>query len=321
MPKYSTKRIRLPDALPGMALGIVIGLLLTGLGATHGGRPTGATPPSAPDIAHMSLSELTGLPRAALSHLCDDSAAATTSALPTAELVKRRNLSGESLIRAGVRNTRRLLPIAKRLSIKALLEWSAPTGLRARKLSRELAKIRAVDRIILDGGLGDTAAVQEGSLRKIRIGSGYAELLISDDQAVFLLAHELTHVAARTGRLASLIESVSQTARVAANVEVGDDQKEDLACDFIATQVLKDFIDRYPTNESKAERLLHTCGYALPSERLEQAWEDFCASYNGFAGDGQHLSQGLLIRALAGLDPELKAFIDGFSDNTRHHER
>jgi len=51
--------------------------------------------------------------------------------------------------------------------------------------------------------------------------------------------------------------------------------------------------------------------------RLAPAWEDFCASYNGITGDTRHLSQGLTIRAMAGLDPELKAFIDRTSDYNR----
>ena len=48
---------------------------------------------------------------------------------------------------------------------------------------------------------------------------------MSDDEAIFLLAHELTHVVAETGGLDRLIENISRTAKVAAGVEVSNDQK------------------------------------------------------------------------------------------------
>lgn len=98
-------------------------------------------------------------------------------------------------------------------------------------------------------------------------------------------------------------------------------KKEYLVCDFIGAQVLKRFIDLFPIAESKAERLLRTCGYELPSELRARSLEGLCASYNGFTGDPDHLSQELTIRALAGLDPELKTFIDRSSGDQSSSER
>ena len=319
MLKYAEKRICLPGILPGMVVGIAISLLLTGWGSSRTARLSNAAPPLS-GVGNLGFADTARLPKSTLSCLCDEAAAGARAGAPTEESVKQRSLSGVSAILAGIKNTRRLLSIATKLSIKALLEWGKQNGLPARNLARAERKIKKVDRVVLDGELGDAAAVQDDRPREIRIGSGYAETLISDDEAVFLLAHELTHLAARTGGLDGLIESVSRRA-TAAGVETLDDQEEDLACDFIGAQVLKRFIDLYPTNEPKAERLLRTCGYELPSERLAHAWEAFCASYNGFTGDTHHLSQGLTVRALAGLDPELKAFVDLYSTTSNDPER
>jgi hypothetical protein len=319
MLKDSTKRICLPGILPGMVVGVVIGFLLTGSSASRGRRPFNLAPASQPDVARLSFVEIAGLPKSTLSSECGDTETSAGSGAPTGEPVKQRSLSGETAVRAGITNTRRLLPLAKKLSIKALIVWVEHNGAPAQNLTRSQQKINKVDRVILDGALGGAAGVRDDRPREIRIGSGYAETLISDDEAVFLLAHELTHVAAETGELDGFVESVSRKAKVASGVEMCADQEEDLACDFIGAQVLKHFIDLYPTDESKAERLLRTCGYELPSERLARAWDDFCASYNGYTGDTHHLSQDLTVRALAGLDPELKAFIDRSSTTTTAH--
>jgi hypothetical protein len=304
-----------------MAIGFAISLLLTGWGGSRTAELSNTVPASPPGVGGLSFADTARLPQSTLSCLCDDAAAGARVGPPAEEYAKQRSSSGVSAILAGIKNTRRLLPIATQLSIKALLEWGEQNGLTARTLARAERRIKKVDRVVLDGGLGDAAAVQDNRPREIRIGSGYAETLISDDEAIFLLAHELTHVAAQTGGLDGLIENVSRKAKAAAGVEAFEDQEEDLACDFIAAQVLKHFIDLYPTNEPKAERLLRTCGYELPSERLAHAWEAFCASYNGFTGDTHHLSQGLTVRALAGLDPELKAFVDRYSTTANDPER
>lgn len=307
--KYSAKRICLPGMLPGMVVGIAISLLLTGPNSSHSGSHV-PTPASRSDVARLSFAEISRLPHSTLECLCDEAAPAVNSRAPAGEYAEQRSLSGESAILAGIANTRRLLPVAKKLSITTLLELGKQKGVPSRQLSRAKEKIEKVDRVTLDPELVDSAAVRDDRPREIRIGWGYAETLISDDDAVFLLAHELTHVAAQTGGLDGFIENISRTAKAAADVEVSNDQQEDLACDFIGTQVLKRYIDMCPTGESKAERLLRACGYESPSERLARAWDDFCASYNGFAGDTRHLSQALTVRALAGLDPEVKAFVD-----------
>jgi hypothetical protein len=314
--KNSVKGIRPLAILPGIILGVVIGLLLTASSDRRVIKSSTATPSSAqPSIDQLSLDEIARLPQTALSRLCDDSGNPGSGA-PPGERNDQRIITNTPEARAGILNTRRLLRLAKRLTIQALFELRGRYDFNPENLSRENALINAVNRIILDKSLGYVAAVQDKRLGEIRVGSGYAQFLTSDDEAVFLLAHELTHIAARNGSLKGLIETLSRTARVAADVEVGHDQREDLACDFIGTQVLKRYIELHPTDVPKAERLFYIIGYELPSERLARALDDFCASYNGAPGDEQHLSQYRTVRALAGLDPELNAFIDAFRTAT-----
>ncbi|HYJ45448.1 MAG TPA: hypothetical protein VEV81_02470, partial [Pyrinomonadaceae bacterium] len=207
-------------------------------------------------------------------------------------------------IRLGMKNVRRLLPLARKLTLDALEET-----LKTTELSREKRMITAVRRVVFNPGLGDTAAVWEEDLSIIHVGPDYAAHLTSDDEAMLLLGHELTHVAVRTGRLNDFIEKVSEGARATANLELGEDQKEELACDFTGAEVLKRYIALNPTGEEDALRFSRAFGYESPNERLTRAWQDFCASYNGDSPDTEHLSLEQTFRALPGLDPELKALV------------
>jgi len=207
-------------------------------------------------------------------------------------------------IRLGLKNARRLLPLAKRLTIESLRE-----RVQSSRLMKEARLIASVNHLVLDQTLSDSAEVRSEDLSKIWIGPDYATDLISDDEAVLLLSHELTHVAARTGRLHKFIDSVTLTARLYAGIELNQEQKEELACDFTAAEVLKRFIATHPTSEPSSMRFSLAFGYETPAKRLTRAWTDFCASYRGDSRDDQHLSQDQTIRSLIVLDQDLKALI------------
>jgi hypothetical protein len=201
-------------------------------------------------------------------------------------------------------NARRLLPLAKRLTIESLRERVKTSPLR-----EEAQMIAAVKQVVYDRGLGDIAEVREENLSRIWIGPYYAIELSSDDAAVLVLSHELTHVAARAGRLNKLIDSVTANAQFDAHLESNHQQKEELACDFIAAEALKRFIANHPTNEPNSLRFSLAFGYERPADRLNRAWGDFCASYRGDSRDNEHLSQEQTIRSLVVLDQELKALV------------
>jgi hypothetical protein len=176
-------------------------------------------------------------------------------------------------------------------------------------LNKEARLISSVMRVELDPNLGETAEVWEGDLSLIRIGTGYAAYLVSDDEVMLLLSHELTHVGARTGKLNDYIESVTRTVQETNHIEINADQKEELACDFIGAEVLKRFIASHPTSENGVDRFSRAFGYEPREQRLRRAWTDFCWSYNGEVGDQEHLSQDQTIRSLLVLDPDFTGLI------------
>ncbi len=204
----------------------------------------------------------------------------------------------------GLRNARRLLPLAKQLTLETLRERAQVSS-----LNKEARMIAAVNHLLIDRDLGDSAEVRDDDLSRIWIGPDYATDLSLDDEAILLLSHELTHVAVRTGRLNSFIDSVTTTARVSAGVELNHEQKEELACDFTAAEVLKRFIAMNPTSESGSMRFSLAFGYESPAKRLARAWGDFCASYKGESRDREHLSRDQTIRSLVVLDEDFKSFV------------
>src|SRR5262249_37964672 len=125
---------------------------------------------------------------------------------------------------------------------------------------------------------------------EIHVGPICAETLVSDDEAVFILAHELTHVGNSRGDLQPLTAYISREARSNARVAATDRQQEDLACDFIAELVLRRFIRLRPTASSPEERLCLTLA-------------------GGNSADDTHLSDAQTLRALFGLDPQLRRLI------------
>ena len=295
----SLKVLKWFAVLPGLTLGALAGLLLTlPLGRLAGdpGDPEAGTP--LPDVARLAPAELEALALDVLTALHEKREADGESRWGKAGPDQRQ-------IHRGIDNVRRLLPLGKQLTLRALKR-----NLKSSGLAREKQLIASVRRVVLDTGLGNAAAVSEDDLSVIYIGPGYAPYLTSDEEAMFVLGHELTHVAARGGRLGDYIERVGAVARGgAADLELNAVQKEELTCDFTGTQVLKRFMLLRPAARSKAERFSSALGYEPRSERLSRAWEDFCTSYNGDPADGEHLSQQQLFRILPRLDPELQALL------------
>ena len=214
--------------------------------------------------------------------------------------------------RNGIKNATRLLPLAKRLTLRTLWQAGAPGHATSVGMKAAKRRIAAVNRVVLDPRLGNAGEVWEQRPREIRIGPNYAMHLTSDDDALLLLAHELTHVASWSGRLDGFVNGLADRARFTAGVAPTAAQKEDFVCDFIAALVVKRFVELNPTAESKAERLARVLGYESPDARLRFAWNDFCASYHGDygdPGDDEHLSQRDNLRGLRGLDPELRILV------------
>lgn len=313
MPEHWVKVLRRLVVLPGLSAGILTGLLVTvPPGRQASGPPDPKPDATAFDIARLSPAELEALALDVLTTL-DEKREAAAHDGPGAAMSSWEQEEGDlRQIHLGMNNLRRLLPLGKKLTLESLRDI-----LKTPKLSREKRLIASVRRIVFDPRLGDSAEVWEEDLSVIHVGPVYAACLTSDDEAMLLLGHELTHVAARAGRLNGFIGSMNDTARQAADLELNEDQEEELACDFTGAEVLKRYISLHPTDETDAGRFSRAFGYEPHSERLARAWLDFCASYNGDPGDEEHLSQYQTLRVLPGLDAELKALIPDDAISTR----
>ena len=313
LPEFGIKVLSRLTFLPGLAVGILSGLLVTAPLNRQASEPSDPAPHQATfDIARLSPTELESLALDALTALHVSKGLVPHGGDNVAWGSWDRPGNDLPRVRHGMENARRLLPLAKKLTLESLGE-----KLKTSRLSREKRLIAAVHRLVLEPSLGGSSGVQDDDLTVIYVGPDYAAFLTSDDEAMLMLGHELIHVAARAGRLNFFIEDVNKVARATANLELAERQKEELACDYIGAEVLKRYIALHPTEGTSAERFSRVFDYEPPAERLARAWQDFCASYNGDSPDDEHLSQDQTIRALLGLDPELKALIPGDAISTR----
>ncbi|MDB5033386.1 MAG: putative metallopeptidase domain protein [Chlorobi bacterium] len=206
-----------------------------------------------------------------------------------------RVMSGR--LQLAMMNTKRHLARAKQLTLAAIHENAIRFGLTDIDLSRATAYIDAVDTLILDPALGGLAEVDVEYPGQIRIGPEYAVDLDIDDEVILLLAHELTHVAARDENFISIIDSVAEVVRRTAGVHPTRDQVEDLTCDYIGEQALKQFVRESPGSESIGNRLSETLGY---EDEMDE-------------GDEEHLNHEAMLKSWLALDPELESLLPHLS--------
>jgi len=212
---------------------------------------------------------------------------------------RQGKLTSRQAARRGMRNVSRLLGVTKSLAIEALRNTGTRYSVPATSIEAAARRIASANRPVLDGRLGESAMVDDRFPSEIRFGPSCARDLVRDDDAVFTLAHELIHIGNSDGDLRPLARHIARDARSAACVGATEGQEEDLACDFIAEIVLRNFVAMRPTAKSAEERLWLTLA-------------------GGSAGDRAHLSDVLTIRALIGLDPQLRiTFIRWLWDDGR----
>lgn len=192
---------------------------------------------------------------------------------------------------AGVERAARLLPLARRLTAESLTELAGRYGLGAERLRSALARVEGVTEVGLEEDLGGLAEFDEEKPTRISVGEEYARDLEGDDEALLLLAHELTHAAAMDGDLDPMIERTAAEAGSRAGVFAAEGQKEDLLCEYVGAQALKRFARLSPGGWTLSERV----GRAIGVEE-EGADEE----------DQEHLSPAQTWRALRALDGELR---------------
>jgi len=198
----------------------------------------------------------------------------------------------------GIKRLEALLPLAKQLTLASLKNLAPEFHLQTAELRKAEHHLKQVDQIVLDEWLGSDAAVDSEEPAIISVGPDYAIDLGTDEEALLLLSHELTHVAARSGNLTRFFSAVAERARRLTGVDPAKGQEEDLGCDFIAEQAVKSLISLRPTAEPA-------------SRRMSRALEFTCGSHWGevVGSDEEHLSSEETLRALRGLDAELSKLL------------
>ncbi|HEX8887656.1 MAG TPA: hypothetical protein VF779_00660, partial [Pyrinomonadaceae bacterium] len=91
----------------------------------------------------------------------------------------------------GIENARRLLPLAKELTIATLRGHESEFHLDHSDLELAARYIQAINTIQLDESLGNVAEVDDAVKDEIRIGAEYALNLTADEETIMLLGHEL----------------------------------------------------------------------------------------------------------------------------------
>ena len=312
--RSASRSISFPGPLltaPGLIVGIVLGFLIASPSIRQRDYSTfigGKHKTTSIYLDQLSPDELRAVAVKTLSEIEDQQEMSGT------EADDRSDSSEEPLyysrqVRQGIENMRRLLGPAKQLAIESLREAAAGCDLRPPDWAAVIHLVDGASKIVHCHSFEGVAEVREGRLSTIFVDSAAAPDLISDDEATFVLGHELMHIAARSGKLVRFIDSVAETSKRLAFVEPTKAQKEDLACDFLGELVLRHFIAINPTRETVAARISKALGYETPAVRFERAWEDLCDPYLGDPGDKEHLSQYKTIRALLAVDPELSAII------------
>jgi len=306
----SAKAIRWCSLAAALIAGIVIGVVA----ATPRGRSLAHRSNADPGAGFSNLNDLSPedvrrLIVSALSRLETKQGFTLSDAASADRDYYERSTHNRRDSEQGIRNMRRLLPSAKQMTIETLHEATESFATQPKDWLRVSGLVNRVCKIVRTKDLGSTAAVQDGRPSEILVDSDDAPYLRSDDEALFVLAHELTHIAARSGKLDRFIQCVAEDSNRTSHVTATRDQREDLACDFVGELVLKRFVTLNPTCESVFARISRVLAYETPSERFARAWDDFCASYNGDPGDRDHLSQYQTIRALVALDPDLQSII------------
>jgi len=278
--------------------GVAVGLLIAGAFVLQRRKLTGRAFESKMSVQATTSNEVVKPDPSLFLSLCDKTPNSQQECLNTRERSGKKCAAFEEQARLGARNMQTLLPVTKRLVIEEL----GSRGYRAEPMK---LRIEAVNRIVVDSHLSQFVEVDDRLTSQIRVARDSVAILASDDAAVLVLAHELTHVAARRGHLHNLIANLAATANLTGSVTVTADQREDLACDFIGAEVLKRYIELHPTDSTTKDRLSRALGIETPTERLGRALEDFCSSYNDDLADKEHLGAGQTFKALLANDPEL----------------
>ena len=199
---------------------------------------------------------------------------------------------------AGTERARRLLPVARESTARALRELAREYRYHSPRLERALARLHMVRRVVPDMELRDNAAVYADQPHLIHFGTIFLAGLPSDEGMLSVLAHELAHIAdGQNNLLRPLFMRVAQRAgQMTPLPRISGRRAEELVCDLLGARVVRAYIARAPNVEPLPRRaaraLAHNCVRAP-------------------ADDTTHLSPRNTMRAVLTLDPALSRALVG----------
>ena len=285
-----------PRRLSPRLVAIFLALLLGSIGAlAQKGKRSGSHPSGPRETFSEADHEMV---EQAIGVVCLERKKDARGSVPIDDMQKRPSLplQAPEVVRGAAR-AQRLLPVAKDLVIASLHQltttYKTPRGKHhTARLSRAIARIKAVKRIKPDIDARDNASVFLKSPHTITFGTIFLAGLRSDEGMVSVLAHELVHIGdGDEDALRSLFRAIGDRASILTGLRIREQRAEELTCDLVGTLAVQAFIADSPNWDP------------LP-RRLARSIEHNCVDEDD--SDEEHLSPRNTLRALLTIDATLR---------------
>jgi len=186
---------------------------------------------------------------------------------------------------AGRNKAQSMLAVAKRLLPFALSRVAANNGLEPLSAKWIVERVRSITAIRPDVSEADNAAWRPSEANTIVFGTIFLAALGSEEAMLAVLAHEITHAIDGTDNsLEPLFRRVSQRSFV------NGAPVEELVCELVALEVVRDYVSQ-------------TSSQRFQSRRLARPLQKNCVSID--LSDDHHLSPRQTLKMLISLDPRL----------------
>jgi hypothetical protein len=206
-----------------------------------------------------------------------------------------------SRVIAGRDRAESMLPVAKRLLPFALSRVAANNGLEPLNSKWILERIQSITAIRPDVSEGDNASWHPSEPNVIVFGRVFLNALRSDEAMLAVLSHEITHAINGTDHA---LEPIFR--RVSHKSSVGLAAAEELVCELVGIEVVRDYINQ-------------TSSLSSQSRRLARSLQKNCVSFD--LSDAHHLSPRHTMRMLIKLDPKLSFTTAQKPKNKQHKHK
>jgi hypothetical protein len=222
----------------------------------------------------------------AIEFICQDRARDPKATVPIDKMASQPLMPlTMSRVMAGRDRAHSMLPVAKRLLPFALSHVAASNGLEPLSSKWILERVSSITAIRPDVSEGDNASWRPSEPNAIVFGTVFLDALRSNEAMLAVLAHEITHAINGTDNaLQPIVKRVGQ------RTSVGFASAEELVCELVAIEVVRDYISQTSSQGSQ-------------NRRLARSLQKNCVSVD--LSDAHHLSPRHTMRTLITLDPKL----------------